>query len=50
MPKSERDGDVYEMLVFPMKHEEGSIQGICSELPVGPAEIHFVEEAALPIS
>ena len=39
MPKSERDGDVHEILVFPLQHE----------LPVSPAEIYFVEETTLPL-
>ena len=49
MTKAEGDGDVQEKLVFPLKHEEGPIQGVSPELSVSPAAVDLVEEAVLPV-
>ena len=49
MTKVKGNGNVQEELVFPLQHEEGPIQWVSPELPVGPAEVDIVEESALPV-
>ena len=49
MAKAKGNGNVQEKLIFPLQHEEGPVQGVSPELPVGSAEVDLVEQAASPI-